>query len=265
VVPLEDGYALVRFDAELSSQAVGVGALVTLLAAVVAALLGGWLGRVLAGDLALATAQVSSLGTEQALRGRALVAGTARFGAVAAVGHAVEDLAERFREFARAHERAIDARESAQRMKELLFASVSHDLKSPLNAVLGFAELVGEEPLTDGQSESLEIVVSRGRELLALIETILDAARVEAGQLELGIEPTDVGKLVRLAVAKSRDLATDTRASLSTELEPDLPRLAVDQPPTGVHGAGWRADGSYPHRVFSHGRLPGGACRAAPG
>jgi len=187
-----------------------------------------WWPRYWAADLALATAQVASLGTEQALRGRALVAGTARFGAVAAVGHGVENLAERFREFARAHERAIDARESAQRMKELLFASVSHDLKSPLNAVLGFAELVSEEPLTDGQSESLDIVVSRGRELLALIETILDAARVEAGQLDLVIQPTGIAELVRLAIAKSRDLATDANAILVTDIPSELPALAVD-------------------------------------
>src|SRR5262249_56857985 len=98
---------------------------------------------------------------------------------------AIELLAERFRVFARAQERAILAREAGTRTRGLFFASVSHDLKSPLNAILGFAELVRQDTLTPGQAESLEVIDRRGRELLALIETILDAARVEAGQLAL--------------------------------------------------------------------------------
>lgn len=227
-VPLDEGTVHVRYGAELGARAVVVGVLVAFAAVLLAALLGSGLGRRLAQDLVLATEQVGSLGTDRVLRGQAAVAGPARFAAVAALGRAVEALAERFREFARAHERAIAAKQAAQRMKELLFASVSHDLKSPLNAVLGLAELVREEPLTAGQSESLELVASRGRELLALIETILDAARVEAGQLELVRAPMSATALVQSALEKSRDLCADRATEVVVELGPEPPTLLVD-------------------------------------
>lgn len=227
-VPLADGRALVGFEAELSLAVLTVGALLAALAVLLAAGLGRAFGRALADDLLLATEQVSLLGTERVLRGRARVAGPARFRIVAEVGRAVETLAERFRIFARAQEQAILARERAQRMKELLFASVSHDLKSPLNAVLGFAELVREEPLTPAQVESLEMVSSRGRELLALIETILDAARVEAGHLELLTQATDPSELVDAALATSRDLRGERQVEVIVELSSDIPLLDID-------------------------------------
>lgn len=228
IVQLPDGYAVVRYEAKLSPALVVTGALIALLAVLMAAGLGRAFGRSLAKDLLLATEQVSSLGTERVLRGRAELAGPARFRVVAELGQAVDALTERFRVFARAQERAIDAKERAQRMKELLFASVSHDLKSPLNAVLGFAELLRDEPLTEAQAENLDIVVSRGRELLALIETILDAARVEAGQLELVTQPTRADELLRAALAKSRDLHGGDDVEVVVEMAPDMPWLQVD-------------------------------------
>jgi signal transduction histidine kinase len=113
-------------------------------------------------------------------------------------------------------------------MRGFLFASVSHDLKSPLNAVLGFAELVGQEPLTRAQRESLDLILKRGRELLALIETILDAARVEAGQLTLAPKPIDVAALVTESVRKARELAADASAEMTVEIADYLPPLPVD-------------------------------------
>jgi signal transduction histidine kinase len=228
IVPLADGRAVVRFTAELGPAVMTLGALLAAIAVLLAAGLGRAFGQALAKDLLLATEQVSMLGTERVLRGRARVVGPARFRVVGEVGQAVEALADRFRVFANAQERAIRARERAQRVKELLFASVSHDLKSPLNAVLGFAELVRSEPLTAAQAESLEMVSSRGRELLALIETILDAARVEAGHLELLTEPTPPSELVDAALEKSQDLYAEGDVDVMVELAAGIPPLRVD-------------------------------------
>jgi signal transduction histidine kinase len=67
---------------------------------------------------------------------------------------------------------------------------MSHELKAPLNAVLGFAAILEQGPLTDGQRESVGIIEQRGRELQYLIETILDTARAAAGELSLELEHT---------------------------------------------------------------------------
>jgi signal transduction histidine kinase len=226
--PLDDGEAVVHFTADLDLAVTSVGAGVGVLAVVLAVLLGGLFGRALSADLSLATRSVRLLGTESVLRGVTQIARPARFALVAALARAIEGLTERFRVFAAAQERALEAREAAQRMRGLLFASVSHDLKSPLNAVLGFAELVGREPLTAAQLESLTLIVRRGRELLALIETILDAARVEAGQLTLMRRFTDVGTFVTQAIRKAHELAADVEGDVALEIGAGLPELPID-------------------------------------
>jgi signal transduction histidine kinase len=115
-------------------------------------------------------------------------------------------------------------------MRGLFFASVSHDLKSPLNAILGFAELVAHtERLSPGQSESLAPIERRGRELLALIETILDAARVEAGQLTLVHDSVTVSDLFGDAIAKGRDLGADRPVEVVAEIVEGIGILHVDR------------------------------------
>lgn len=226
--PLDEGQATLRFSAELDPATVSGGVAVALLAVLLAGALGAFFGRVLADDLAHATRRVRVVGTETVLRGSAQIARPARFSMVSELGRAIEELTARFRVFAAAQERALDARAAAQRMRGLLFASVSHDLKSPLNAILGFAELLGQGALTNAQRESLALISKRGRELLGLIETILDAARVEAGQLTLSARPMQVGRLVGEAVRKARELAGEGDAPVVVEVEGDLPSIPGD-------------------------------------
>lgn len=226
--PLDEGQATVRFSANLEGTLATSVASLAALGVLLALALGAIFGRWLSADLVLATQGVRLLGTESVMRGPARIARPARFAVVSRLGQAIEGLAERFRIFAAAQERALDARDAAQRMRGLLFASVSHDLKSPLNAVLGFAELVGQEPLTRAQRESLDLILTRGRELLALIETILDAARVEAGQLTLAPKPIEVADLVTEAVRKARELAADAGGEIMVEIADALPPVPVD-------------------------------------
>ncbi len=226
--PLDEGSAAIQFSGStvpvVSIQAI----LITLLSVGAAAFAGGVLGRELLRDLQLATQSLRTLSTEALLHGAAPALGPVRFAPVGALTDAVEQLTERFREFARAQERAIEAREAAARMRGLFFASVSHDLKSPLNAILGFTELVRLEPLTDGQRESLELIDGRGRELLALIETILDAARVEARQLSLVVDEVELGDLLDAAVTKAHDLGGESPARIELDVDDPQVRLSVD-------------------------------------
>jgi signal transduction histidine kinase len=228
-VPLETGQADVRFTADLDPTITTEGVLVAFAFCLLAALVGVFIGRALAEDLSLATHRVRLLGTESVLRGETRIARPVRFSLVANLGRAIEVLAERFRIFAGAQERALEVQEAAQRMRGLLFASVSHDLKSPLNAVLGFTELVGREELTSSQRESLALIENRGRELLGLIESILDTARVEAGQLTLVPRPVPVAQLVTESVRRARDLAPDAHNEVIVEVAEDLPDVPIDR------------------------------------
>lgn len=89
---------------------------------------------------------------------------------------------------------AKDTAESANLAKSSFLSSMSHELRTPLNAILGFAQLMEYDPgnpLTDAQKESIDHIKTGGKHLLDLINEILDLARIEAGKIELQIEPTD--------------------------------------------------------------------------
>jgi signal transduction histidine kinase len=227
--PLDAGSAELRFYGTTVPVLSLASILVALLTVGVAAALGGALGRAHTLDLQSATEGIRLLGTEAVIRGGRLHVRPPQFEVVRDLENAIERLAERFRVFARAQERAILAREAATRMRGLFFASVSHDLKSPLNAILGFAELVRMEVLTAGQAESIDVIDRRGRELLALIETILDAARVEARQLDLVVERTKTSELFGEAFGKARDLVNDRTVEIVGQIGVGVEELVVDR------------------------------------
>ncbi len=88
----------------------------------------------------------------------------------------------------RAEETLIIAKETAEaasRSKSEFLANVSHELRTPLNGIFGMLELVGDTPLTQDQSECIETAKVSGRNLLQVINDVLDLSKVEAGKIEL--------------------------------------------------------------------------------
>ena len=267
---LEDGTAIVRYapTTNRSASSIEAYALAAALTILLAAIVGRFFGRAVARDLASATREVRLLGTQDVLRGMTRVAGPARFAAVAELGSGIEQVAERFREFARGRQRAIEARESAQRMRDLFLASMSHDLRSPLNGILGFVALLQKGKMTPGQSESLAIIDRRGRELLELIENILDAAKIEAGRLELARDWSSPNELLQQVVRRARELADEkpaqggARVEVLGELQPGIPPMWVDGPRllqaviNVVANAVKYCDRGTVRVRFSHGRMP---------
>lgn len=228
--PLDWGSARVRFSASTVEVLSIAPVIVALLAAVGAAVAGFLLGNVLSTDLYYATRGVRLLGTNPGL-GATQVGSfrRSRLRLVEELFEAIERLADRFAIFAEAQEDAIDARSAATRARGLFFASVSHDLKSPLNSILGFTHLVSLEPLTQGQSESLQAIHSRALELLALLETILDAARVEEGQLSLVSDEVPFSELYEGALSKAVQLSAGFVPQVFDEIEPNIPPLMIDR------------------------------------
>ncbi len=231
-VPLDEGLAVVTFSADLPFEAIALGTFAALLLTLVAAFSGLLFGQELSGDLSRAVKRVRALALQGDLRTSGKTnddgEGAGRFLEVQKLGDAIETLTDRFRVFAEAQERALILRETAQRVRGLLFASVSHDLKSPLNSILGFTDLLAMEDLTDAQVESLNLIRTRGRELLGLIETILDAARVEAKQLTLARRPLAIEWLFPEAIRKAKDLTGEDLSEPIMEIDPGLPALLVD-------------------------------------
>jgi signal transduction histidine kinase len=226
-VPLSDGHAVVRFHAAPISPGTGIGVALALGAVAIAGILGWRIGCAFAADVALATRELEQTGVAEVLRG-GWIRGDARFQSVAALMRAADALGGVFREFASAQQRAIDARAVTERMRALFLASMSHDLKAPLNAILGFANLVSRGQLSNAQRESVGIIEQRGRELLYLIDTVLDAARVEAGELSVSPEWSDASDFVMSAVLEARSLTVGQDIAITGEIQSGLPRVLVD-------------------------------------
>src|SRR5208337_503247 len=93
---------------------------------------------------------------------------------------------------------ARDAAEAANRAKSVFLSSISHELRTPLNAILGFSSLMRQNPsLTQEQNQNLAIINRSGEHLLTLINDVLNMAKIEAGRVQLEIEPLDLGAMVR--------------------------------------------------------------------
>jgi signal transduction histidine kinase len=114
----------------------------------------------------------------------------------------------------------------ASEHKSQFLANMSHELRTPLNAILGYTELLvdgiyGELP--DKPRGVLDRVQENGRNLLALINDVLDLSKIEAGQLTLGLESYQIGPLARNVVDAMQPLAHGKGLSLVATVADDLP------------------------------------------
>ncbi len=91
-----------------------------------------------------------------------------------------------------------EAAEAANIAKSTFIATMSHELRTPLNAILGFSELMSlDKNATTKQKETLAIINRSGAHLLSMINDVLDISKIEAGRLELDIQPIDMIKLLQ--------------------------------------------------------------------
>jgi len=117
--------------------------------------------------------------------------------------------------------------ERANLAKSNFMSSMSHELRSPLNAILGFAQLMDLEspPLTEGQKESTSQILQSGWYLLDLINEILDLAQIESGKLSLSLEPLSFDDVLADCEAMI-ELQARKRGIRVTFAKPDRPLFA---------------------------------------
>jgi signal transduction histidine kinase/CheY-like chemotaxis protein len=121
---------------------------------------------------------------------------------------------------------ARDQAEAANRAKSTFLANVSHELRTPLNAILGFSELLsGDESLNPDQKDNLSIINNSGRDLLLLINDVLDMAKIEAGHIHLEIEDFDLSELIQSVIKLMRIQAQQKNLQLTLEQSSEFPRF----------------------------------------
>jgi signal transduction histidine kinase/methyl-accepting chemotaxis protein len=122
--------------------------------------------------------------------------------------------------------------EVANRHKSDFLANVSHDLRTPLNSIIGFTRIVlrrtGDQ-IADLQKENLQKVLISSEHLLKLINGLLDLAKIEAGKMDLIAETVRVADVVSMATATVEPLLKDGRVRFVKDIPSDLPPLKTDR------------------------------------
>ena len=129
--------------------------------------------------------------------------------------------------------RARDEAASANRAKSVFLANMSHELRTPLNAILGFAEIITTKALgntsPERQHEYMDHIMRSGRHLLALINDVLDIAKIDAGKLVLDRRWIDGSAVLQDCVAAYADQAAAGGLTLSNSASPENLKLFADE------------------------------------
>ena len=133
-------------------------------------------------------------------------------------------------EQARTLVRARDAALASAQAKGQFLANVSHEVRTPLNGMLGLLQLINPSELPEPQSEYLREVHKSGRSLLAIVNDLLDLSKIEAGEMRLESIPFDVGSMTEEIAMNYSSAASAKGLELLTEVDPDVPSEVCGDP-----------------------------------
>jgi signal transduction histidine kinase len=128
------------------------------------------------------------------------------------------------------HSRQLEL-EQAMGVRNRFYASMSHELRTPINAVIGYSTLLIDNiygPLKDKQREGLQRTLKAARHLLELVNDVLDLSKIEAGKIELALQPVNIALLIEDLFVTVRPLADEYGSQLSFEHDSDSLTVHTD-------------------------------------
>ena len=126
--------------------------------------------------------------------------------------------------------------EEAKHFRGQFLANMSHELRTPLNAIIGFSEtmlqfpiMYDDNPLPDAYERDLSQIYNSGRQLLHVINDILDLAKVDAGKLEIHVQEVEAGAIINAVMSTAKGLLGSKPVKLQSELLDPLPHVRADE------------------------------------
>ncbi|MGD2093453.1 MAG: ATP-binding protein [Phycisphaerales bacterium] len=119
----------------------------------------------------------------------------------------------------------------ANKVKGEFLANISHEFRTPLNAILGFAQVLREKPQQlkkEKVQKYAENIITGGNSLLNMINDLLDLAKTQAGKMELHIEKTSVPELCKSLVSSFSLLTKKNKIKVKLQVDSDIPILSTD-------------------------------------
>jgi two-component system cell cycle sensor histidine kinase PleC len=145
------------------------------------------------------------------------------------------ELAEKIARLQTSEQAALASEERAReanRAKSVFLSRMSHELRTPLNSIIGFSQILQEmlfDQIPPRLSRFLANIHGSGEHLLALINNLLDLSKIEAGKMELALEPVNLAPLLEGVREIARGVADVKGVEIETSIEPGLPSILADQ------------------------------------
>jgi signal transduction histidine kinase/CheY-like chemotaxis protein len=155
-------------------------------------------------------------------------------GGIVGVFSDITEIKAREAELGEMVDRLAEARDIAMRATEAksqFLANMSHELRTPLNAIIGITEMLEEDAADDGDEdlvEPLQRINRAGKHLLKLINDILDLSKIEAGKMELHVEPFDLVAVIDDCVDMAGSLATPNNNQIEVRVPDAMPGMSSD-------------------------------------
>ncbi len=126
---------------------------------------------------------------------------------------------------------ASEAAEAATQAKSAFLANMSHEPRTPMNAILGYAEMLAEDAEDDGneaQLADLKEISDAGEHLLSLLNDVLDISKIEAGRMDLYLETFDLTKMMGEVATTTKTLVEKNHNAMEVSISKDLGEMHAD-------------------------------------
>lgn len=143
--------------------------------------------------------------------------------------HVFDDVSAREHAMAAAEHARREA-EAASKAKSDFLANVSHEMRTPLNAIIGFSQLLLQGSITPAQRPNIEHIERAGQALLTLVNALLDGARIESGQIAIEHTPFSMHEVLSGLMPLCRQAQRDKGLAVRIQVAPDVPRRCLGDP-----------------------------------
>jgi signal transduction histidine kinase len=153
-----------------------------------------------------------------------------------ALSEANQSLKERVQERTQELQKALERLSELNHLKSNFIANISHELRTPLTHIKGYLDLLAEGglgPLNPAQEEALTVLKRAEMRLERLIEDLIQFSLASRGELSLNLQPTEIDKLIMIAVERNQHRANTLGISLNTAISGKLPSVQADQDKIG--------------------------------